>query len=569
MELIKVIGDKNEPLKRIEGFDGYKKLYLKDESSPLLNETCTFKDKQPQALAKLLPSKYPGRKIVIAAMSTGNTAYSIAHFADRYNKQAGKTLARAVVFIPDTLEKRSYFGPDTEMRIVPTGKYIGLIERMATVIRLDFSAKNKFGRPKYLETLTLAKECAKRGLVEDLFIDVTEGLETAAVLDKAEIESFSDDDYVNKKKLGIRAYETVIKEAVELMKERDGVTPDIIVSQFGAGILYNEIVQYCKDNLIKAEIIPVAVGSAASAADKIYPSFWVDQSSDLESMGSANSKHVRYPATVHGIEDWELGRVLDLFSGKINAEISGLAGFAILYRLGAILGKDIRNKNVLVINTGNGIPNFAGQETWVKHEDGRKKLINVSEASEMLGVHPNTLRQWDARGIIHATRIGIRKDRRYQVEEIERLITAQVSHEKGYAFHRGMADFKRVFDSLSLELTPNDYYWTFAFDSEYANPEVRGVLKRFHESLAIKGVEDHVICRMSALEKISETFKGNSNIQIKATRSETPIGVVILKDRVLHLLWGEEPAIYEVLSAEAVRQYKNMFIQLWHRALTK
>lgn len=363
MELT-VKGGSEDFLKKIEGFDGYKKLFLKDESSPLINTTHTFKDRQPQALAKLLPAQYPGRKITVAAMSTGNTAYSISRFVQEYNKTIGQKLARAVIFIPDTLEKRSYFGPDTELRTISTEEYIATLEEMATVVRLNFLEKNRFGNPKYLESLALAQESLKRGLVDDLFIDVTEGLETAAFLNKQEISAFTDDDYVRKEKMGIRAYEPVIAEAVEKMRSQYNATPDVIVTQFGAGILYNEIVQYCKDHSIKAQIVPVAVGSSVSAADKIYASFWVDHVEKMAFMGTSHSKHVRYPATVHGVEDWELGRALSICSGKIDAEISGIAGLAILYRLEKILGQDVRDKNVLVINTGNGIPNFM--------RDGRK-----------------------------------------------------------------------------------------------------------------------------------------------------------------------------------------------------
>lgn len=566
---IKVIGDKQEPLKKIEGFDGYQHLYLKDESSSLLNETYTFKDRQPQALAKLLPEKYPGRRITIAAMSTGNTAYSISHFAREYNRRVGKELVRAVVFIPDTLEQRSYFGPDTDMNIVSTTEYIAVIEKMATVIRLNFKEKNQFGKPKYLESLALAKEAFKRGLVDDLFIDVTEGLETAAVLGKYEIETFDDRDYVEKEKIGIRAYEPVIKEAIEIMRERDGVTPDVIVSQFGAGILYNEIVQYCKDHSINATIVPVAVGSAASAADKIYASFWVDHVENMQFMGTSNSKHVRYPAVVHGLEDWELGRVLSIFSDKINAEISGLAGLAILHRLEAILGDDVRHKRVLVINTGNGLPNFLSTKRLLEVAESQRQesLLNIREASAALGVHSNTLRLWESKGLIHAVRIGSRKDRRYKREEIDRLLAGQDSIEKGYAFHKGKRNFKRMLERIAASLTEKDYYWTFAFDAEYADLDVRLMLNELHSSLEQKGVEDHALCRMSALPAIQRTFADNKNMIIHSTDTEIPTGVIILSDRVIHLIWGEEPAAYELLNAEAVRQYQNMFVGVWQRSV--
>lgn len=49
-------------------------------------------------------------------------------------------------------------------------------------------------------------------------------------------------------------------------------------------------------------------------------------------------------------------------------------------------------------------------------------LIKLSEASELLSVHPNTLRQWDRKGILKAVRFGERKDRRYKKEDIIRLM---------------------------------------------------------------------------------------------------------------------------------------------------
>lgn len=48
-----------------------------------------------------------------------------------------------------------------------------------------------------------------------------------------------------------------------------------------------------------------------------------------------------------------------------------------------------------------------------------QKLLKISEASELLNVHPNTLRKWDKKGILKAVRFGIRGDRRYNRVDIE------------------------------------------------------------------------------------------------------------------------------------------------------
>ncbi len=50
------------------------------------------------------------------------------------------------------------------------------------------------------------------------------------------------------------------------------------------------------------------------------------------------------------------------------------------------------------------------------------ELLPLSEACKILKVHPNTLRQWDKKGILKAIRFGERGDRRYRREEIMNLL---------------------------------------------------------------------------------------------------------------------------------------------------
>ena len=55
----------------------------------------------------------------------------------------------------------------------------------------------------------------------------------------------------------------------------------------------------------------------------------------------------------------------------------------------------------------------------------RQKLLKLSEAAELLNVHPNTLRQWDRKGILKAVHFGQRGDRRYRRDDIKRLIRSE------------------------------------------------------------------------------------------------------------------------------------------------
>ncbi len=50
------------------------------------------------------------------------------------------------------------------------------------------------------------------------------------------------------------------------------------------------------------------------------------------------------------------------------------------------------------------------------------ELLTLEEASAYLKCHPNTLRQWDRKGILPAIRIGERKARRYKKEDLEKFV---------------------------------------------------------------------------------------------------------------------------------------------------
>jgi excisionase family DNA binding protein len=46
-------------------------------------------------------------------------------------------------------------------------------------------------------------------------------------------------------------------------------------------------------------------------------------------------------------------------------------------------------------------------------------MLTTTEVAFFLHVHPNTVRQWANRGLIHAYRLGPRGDRRFRWEEVE------------------------------------------------------------------------------------------------------------------------------------------------------
>jgi len=51
-----------------------------------------------------------------------------------------------------------------------------------------------------------------------------------------------------------------------------------------------------------------------------------------------------------------------------------------------------------------------------------RKLLTVGEAAAILSVHVNTLKRWDAGGILTAYRVGPRRDRRFHRTDVIRML---------------------------------------------------------------------------------------------------------------------------------------------------
>jgi DNA-binding transcriptional MerR regulator len=52
------------------------------------------------------------------------------------------------------------------------------------------------------------------------------------------------------------------------------------------------------------------------------------------------------------------------------------------------------------------------------------ELLTIKDVTNLLNVHPNTLRNWEKEGLIQVIRIGPRKDRRYKKEVIQKMLYA-------------------------------------------------------------------------------------------------------------------------------------------------
>ena len=52
-------------------------------------------------------------------------------------------------------------------------------------------------------------------------------------------------------------------------------------------------------------------------------------------------------------------------------------------------------------------------------------MLSVHDVTNILSVHINAVRRWGDSGIVKVYRIGPRRDRRFRLEDIARLLTEQ------------------------------------------------------------------------------------------------------------------------------------------------
>ena len=57
-------------------------------------------------------------------------------------------------------------------------------------------------------------------------------------------------------------------------------------------------------------------------------------------------------------------------------------------------------------------------------DENLSEYLTLKQVSELLKVHPNTLRNWDKNGTLKPIRIGERKIRRYKKEDVKKVLEA-------------------------------------------------------------------------------------------------------------------------------------------------
>ena len=133
--------------------------------------------------------------------------------------------------------------------------------------------------------------------------------------------------------------------------------------------------------------------------------------------------------------------------------------------------------------------------------------------------------------------------------------------------YEGYKAIKSMFESILEELNRNGYYHVFAFKDEYIKSKLSSrFLRNIHLSLSEKGVDDRLIAHNSVKKAFKKNYGDIKNIKFRFTDINLPLGLMIVNDKVINLVWGERPTAVEITSKQIAEQYRKFFLEIWRIA---
>ncbi|MBR9704103.1 hypothetical protein GOV12_01720 [Candidatus Pacearchaeota archaeon] len=129
--------------------------------------------------------------------------------------------------------------------------------------------------------------------------------------------------------------------------------------------------------------------------------------------------------------------------------------------------------------------------------------------------------------------------------------------------HEGFNAIKAFFNSLYQNLKKGDFYYGFALREKYKESFPPLILINFHNKIAGKKIDDKIIANTNFKKEVLNSYKGNSNIKLRFLKQVTPVGIAIVKDKVIQVIWSDLPTAIEITSPQLHKYYKEYFEEMW------
>ena len=133
--------------------------------------------------------------------------------------------------------------------------------------------------------------------------------------------------------------------------------------------------------------------------------------------------------------------------------------------------------------------------------------------------------------------------------------------------YEGYRAIQSLYEMLIDGLDKTSYYYVFPFKKEYlSSPFAMRFLRKAHLKLAEKKIDDRLIAHQSIKKQFKENYQGINNLKCRFTKEDFPLGLMIVNDKIINVIWGERPTAIEIRSEQLAEQYKKFFLEMWKKA---
>lgn len=195
-----------------------------------------------------------------------------------------------------------------------------------------------------------------------------------------------------------------------------------------------------------------------------------------------------------------------------------------------------------------------------------KEHLGVKDISSLLGLPIPTAKQilTRLRKLDFIERSGLGRGAYYFLKNKEEILDK--TGRTLVKVYSGATAFKKLFDSIVDELNTGDSYRSYSFRGQYHHKQLADFFVSFHSQLTEKGVNDRTIIHKDAQDVILRAYRAVPKLKIRITTEEVPVGIVILDDRIINLIWDDQPLAISITSSIIAGQYKKFFDSVWKRA---
>jgi len=120
------------------------------------------------------------------------------------------------------------------------------------------------------------------------------------------------------------------------------------------------------------------------------------------------------------------------------------------------------------------------------------------------------------------------------------------------------AAFNDILDSLKKE----EEYFVFTLGEELGTEEPKRFFNNFHR----KRIEKRIKVRLIVNKKIRAIFSKyhiQKGMKLKYTKLNLPTGIFIYSNKVMTVIWGDQPTAFTITSKNNASKYREFFEEIW------